>query len=506
MILDGLGVSDTKDGNAFAAAKTPTLDRLKKEYLYTKCLSSGMAVGLPNGQIGNSEAGHMNIGAGRIVYQELTRISKEIQDQTFFTNRVFMEAIDHCKHKDSNLHLIGLLSDGGVHSHISHLFALLDLIKRNELEKVYLHCILDGRDVAPTSGKDYIYQLQNKMRELGIGEIASVHGRYYAMDRDSNYDRLKLSYNVLTKGEGSKAANADDAVRLAFERGETDEFIRPTVIVNGGVPVGTIDDDDAVIFYNFRADRARELTHAFCDDDYRFFKREKKPEVFFACFTDYDPHIENKAVAFEKTFINMTFGEWIASKNLKQLRIAESEKYGQITYFFNGGAEEINEEEDRIILKSSKVATFDLKPEMNAFELTDQLIRAIRTDRYDVIIMNYANPDLLGHTAIEKAAVKGIETIDACIAKALPVILEKGGVLVICGDHGNAEQLKVRDSEVPYMANTTNPVPVYVVNSDPGYTLRPGGCLADIVPTLIEAMHMEKPSQMTGKSLLIPRA
>ena len=504
MILDGCGVRDKADGNAVKKAKTPTLDRIKKEYPYTRCLSGGMAVGLPNGQIGNSETGHMNIGAGRIVYQEVTRISKEIQEGTFFTNRVLNEAIAHCRRKDSNLHVMGLLSDGGIHSHISHLFALLELVKRNKPEHVYIHCFMDGRDVDPMSAKDYIYQLQNKMRELGVGEIASIHGRYYAMDRDTNYDRLKQSYAVLTKGDGVKAANADDAIRMAYERGESDEFIRPTVIVNGGVPVGTIDDNDAVIFYNFRADRARELTHAFCDDDYRFFKREKQPEVFFACFSDYDPHIENKYVAFEKTPLTNTFGEWLSNNRLSQLRLAESEKYAQITYFFNGGSEDLNEPEDRVILKSHKVATYDLKPEMHAYNLTDQLIRAIRTDRYDVIIMNYANPDMLGHTGIEAASVKAMEVVDECVKRAMDAILEKDGILLICSDHGNIEQLTTEDGK-PYMANTTNPVPVCLINYDSNYKLREGGCLADIVPTLIEAMHMTKPAEMTGKSLLIPR-
>ncbi len=504
MILDGVGVRSERAGNAVRNAKTPTLDTLRKEYPFARCLSSGMAVGLPNGQIGNSETGHMNIGAGRIVYQELTRINKEIQDGSFFTNEVLQEAIAHCKHKDSNLHLMGLLSDGGIHSHISHLFALLSMIKQNEPKHVYIHCFMDGRDVAPMSAKDYIYRLQNKMRELGIGEIASVHGRYYAMDRDNNYDRLKQSYAILTKGEGMKAANADDAIRMAYERGESDEFIRPTVIVNGGVPVGTIDDDDAVIFYNFRADRARELTHAFCDDDYRFFKREKQPDVFFACFSDYDPHIENKAVAFEKTALPNTFPEWLSNNGLKFLRIAESEKYAQTTYFFNGGPEEINDTEDWIILKSSKVATYDLKPEMNAYELTDQLIRAIKTDRYDVIMINYANADMLGHTGIEAGTQKAMEVLDECVKRALSVIMEKNGVLLICSDHGNAEQLLTEDGQ-PYMANTSNPVPVCLVNYEPGYMLREGGCLADIIPTLIETMHMQKPSEMTGKSLLMPK-
>ncbi len=505
MIIDGMGISRF-DENPLKKAKMPFFDRLKKEYPYTRCLSSGMAVGLPNAQVGNAETGYQNIGGGRIVYQDLTRINGEIRDGLFASNRALQNAIDHSIRKDSNLHIFGLLSDGGVHSHIAHLFALLEMVKRRGLEKVYIHCFLDGRDVFPGTGLEYVHTLQTRMRELGFGEIASIHGRYYAMDRDGNYDRLKLSYAALTEGEGMKAANADDAVRMAYDRGETDEFILPTVIVNGGVPVGTIDDDDSVIFYNFRADRARELTHAFCDDDYRFFKRGKKPDVLFTCFTDYDPHIENKQVAFEKTPLTNTFGEWISLSGLRQLKIAESEKVAQITYFLNGGTEEPNDQEDRVILKSPKVPTYDQKPEMGAMELTDNLIKAIRSDRYDVIIMSLCNLDLCGHTAMEEAVIKAAQTIDQCLEKAVPVILNQGGLLFLCGDHGNAEKIMDSASGRSYTQHTNDPVPFMMVGYDPGFTLREGGCLADIVPTIIETMEMEKPSEMTGKTLLQARS
>ncbi len=505
MILDGYGLNDRKEGNAVYEANTPVMDSLMKEYPFVKGLASGMAVGLPNGQMGNSEVGHLNMGAGRIVYQELTRITREIETGTFFTNPALMTAIDNCKRKDSALHLYGLLSDGGVHSHITHLFGLLELAKQNNLRKVYIHCFLDGRDTPPKSGIDYVHQLQTKMRELGVGEIASIHGRYYAMDRDNNYDRVKLSYYALTRGEGIKVANADDAILSSYDRDETDEFVKPTVIVNGGIPVGTVNDDDSIIFFNFRPDRAREITHAFCDDDFRSFKRDKKLDIVYVCFSEYDPLIENKIVAFEKIAVNNTFGEWLASKGMKQARIAETEKYAHVTFFFNGGAEEPNEGEERILVKSPKVATYDLKPEMSAYEVCDQLVKAIKSDRFDVIIINFANPDMVGHTGVEAAAIKAVEAVDECVGWAVAAIKEVDGVMFICADHGNAEQLIDETDGSPFTAHTTNPVPFILVNYDPAYTLRDGGCLADIVPTLIEVMGEEQPKEMTGKSLLIKK-
>ena len=503
MILDGYGLNEKVEGNAIAQANTPVMDRLMKEYPCVKGLASGMAVGLPDGQMGNSEVGHLNMGAGRIVYQELTRITKEIQDGVFFNNAALLEAMNNCKNKGSSLHLYGLLSDGGVHSHITHLYALLEMAKKQGLEKVYVHCFLDGRDTPPKSGADYIEQLQSKMREIGVGEIASIMGRYYAMDRDNNYDRVKLAYVAMTQGEGVKAANATEAIEQSYAIDETDEFVKPTVIVNGGVPVGTINDDDSIIFFNFRPDRAREITHAFCDDDFRSFKREKKLDIVYVCFSNYDPLIENKIVAFEKIAVTNTFGEWLAANNLSQARIAETEKYAHVTFFFNGGVEEPNEGESRILVNSPKVATYDLKPEMSAYEVCDNLIKAIDSDKYDVIIINFANPDMVGHTGVLDAAVEAIEVIDKCVGEVVEFVKEVGGVMFICADHGNAEQLIDYETGEPFTAHTTNPVPFILVNADPSYKLREGGCLADIVPTLIELMGKEQPKEMTGKSLLV---
>ena len=505
MILDGYGINEKKEHNAVAMAKTPVMDKLMSTYPYVKGLASGMAVGLPNGQMGNSEVGHLNMGAGRIVYQELTRITKEIEDGTFFTNKALLEAVNNCKTKGSSLHLFGLLSDGGVHSHNTHLYGLLELAKREGLTNVYVHCFLDGRDTPPSSGADYIEQLESKMREIGVGQIASIMGRYYAMDRDNNYDRVKLAYVAMTEGEGLKAANAYDAIHGSYDRDETDEFVKPTVIVNGGVPVGTINDGDSVVFFNFRPDRAREITHAFCDDEFRSFKRDRKLDLVYVCFSDYDPLIDNKLVAFEKIAVTNTFGEWLAANGMKQARIAETEKYAHVTFFFNGGVEEPNEGEDRILVKSPKVATYDLKPEMSAYEVCDNLVKAIKADKYDVIIVNFANPDMVGHTGVEEAAIKAVEAVDECVGKAYDAIMEVDGVMFICADHGNCEQTVDYETNAPFTAHTTNPVPFILVNYKEGYGLREGGCLADIVPTLIECMGMEQPHEMTGKSLLIKK-
>ena len=505
MILDGYGINEKKEHNAVAMAKTPVMDKLMSTYPYVKGLASGMAVGLPNGQMGNSEVGHLNMGAGRIVYQELTRITKEIEDGTFFTNKALLEAVNNCKTKGSSLHLFGLLSDGGVHSHNTHLYGLLELAKREGLTNVYVHCFLDGRDTPPSSGADYIEQLESKMREIGVGQIASIMGRYYAMDRDNNYDRVKLAYVAMTEGEGLKAANAYDAIHGSYDRDETDEFVKPTVIVNGGVPVGTINDGDSVVFFNFRPDRAREITHAFCDDEFRSFKRDRKLDLVYVCFSDYDPLIDNKLVAFEKIAVTNTFGEWLAANGMKQARIAETEKYAHVTFFFNGGVEEPNEGEDRILVKSPKVATYDLKPEMSAYEVCDNLVKAIKSDKYDVIIVNFANPDMVGHTGVEEAAIKAVEAVDECVGKAYDAIMEVGGVMFICADHGNCEQTVDYETNAPFTAHTTNPVPFILVNYKEGYGLREGGCLADIVPTRIECMGMEQPHEMTGKSLLIKK-
>ena len=506
MILDGYGLNERKDHNAVAEANTPVMDELMKTCPFVKGNASGMAVGLPEGQMGNSEVGHLNMGAGRIVYQELTRITKEIQDGTFFENPALMDAVNNCKAKGSSLHLYGLVSEGGVHSHNTHIYGLLELAKRNGLEKVYVHCFLDGRDTPPASGKGYVEQLEEKMKEIGVGKVASVMGRYYAMDRDNNYDRVEYAYKALTRGEGLTADSAPAAIQASYDRQETDEFVKPTVILENGAPVATIQDGDSVIFFNFRPDRAREITRAFCNDEFTGFEREKKLDLVYVCFTEYDPTIPNKEVAFHKVEVTNTFGEWLAANGMKQARIAETEKYAHVTFFFNGGVEEPNEGEDRILVNSPKdVPTYDLKPQMSAYEVCDRLVEAIESGKYDVIIINFANPDMVGHTGVENAAIKAVEAVDECVGRAVKAIREVDGVLFICADHGNAEQLVDYETGAPFTAHTTNPVPFILVNYDEGWGLREGGCLADIVPTLIQIMGKEQPKEMTGKSLLIKK-
>lgn len=514
LILDGYGLNEKTEGNAVALAKTPVMDRMMKEYPFVKGYASGMAVGLPDGQMGNSEVGHLNMGAGRIVYQELTRITKEIQDGTFFTNPALVAAVENCKKNNSALHAFGLISDGGVHSHLTHLYGLLEMAKKNNLEKVYVHCFLDGRDTPPASGKDFVTQLEAKMAELGVGEVASVSGRYYAMDRDNNYDRVQLAYDAMTKGEGLTAASATAAIQESYDRNETDEFVKPTVVVKNGKPVATIQDGDSVVFINFRPDRAREITRCFCcEDDFfadKAFNRDKKLDLYYVCFTEYDPTIPNKDVAFHKVAVTNTFGEWLAANGMRQARIAETEKYAHVTFFFNGGVEEPNKGEDRILVNSPKyVATYDLKPRMSAYTVCDKLSEAITAKDengdayYDVIICNFANPDMVGHTGVVNAAIKAIEVIDECLGELETLIKQAGGVMFVCADHGNAEQLVDYETGAPFTAHTTNPVPFILVNADPSYKLREGGCLADIVPTLIELMGKEQPVEMTGKSLLV---
>ena len=505
MILDGYGLNSSTKGNGVALAKTPVMDKLMAEYPYVKGYASGLAVGLPDGQMGNSEVGHLNMGAGRIVYQELTRITKSIEDGDFFENKELLGAIENCKKNNSDLHLYGLLSDGGVHSHITHVFALLELAKRNGIKNVYVHCFMDGRDTAPDSGKDFIAKLYDKMEELGVGEIASVTGRYYAMDRDNRWDRVEKAYRALTLGEGNQAACGKCAIKASYEAGKTDEFVEPTVITKDGKPVGVIKDKDSVICFNFRPDRAREITRCFCDDEFTGFDRGSRKNVYYVCFTDYDVTIPNKYVAFKKEKITNTFGEFLAANNMTQARIAETEKYAHVTFFFNGGIEEPNKGEDRILVKSPKVATYDLQPEMSALEVCDKLCEAIRSDKYDVIIINFANPDMVGHTGVIDAVIKAIETVDACVGRAVEAVKEKDGVMFICADHGNAEVLVDENTGEPYTAHTTNPVPFILVNYDNEYTLKENGKLCDIVPTLIDIMGMEKPAEMTGQSLLIKK-
>ena len=503
MILDGYGLNERKDHNAIAEAKTPVMDKLMAECPFVKGYASGLAVGLPDGQMGNSEVGHLNMGAGRIVYQELTRITKEIEDGDFFENKALLHAMENAKENGTSLHMYGLLSDGGVHSHNTHLYALLEMAKRHGLSKVYVHCFLDGRDTPPESGKDFVQALQDKMEEIGVGQIATVSGRYYAMDRDNRWDRIEKAYAALTKGEGVTASSGVEAVAQSYEKGETDEFVLPTVVLTDGAPTATIQDGDSIIFFNFRPDRAREITRTFCCDEFDGFDRGPRKKVVYVCFTEYDVTIPNKEIAFEKVSITNTFGEFLAAHHMTQARIAETEKYAHITFFFNGGVEAPNEGEDRILVKSPKVATYDLKPEMSAYEVCDRFVEAIKSGKYDVIITNFANPDMVGHTGVEPAAIKAIEAVDECVGRVVEALKEADGQMFICADHGNAEQLVDYETSEPFTAHTTNPVPFILVNYDSAYTLREGGCLADIVPTLIEMMGMEQPKEMTGKSLLI---
>lgn len=504
MVLDGYGLNEKTEGNAIAMANTPVMDKLMAEYPFVKGNASGLAVGLPDGQMGNSEVGHMNIGAGRIIYQDLTRITKDIEDGTFFENKVLLQAIENCKKNNSDLHLWGLLSDGGVHSHNSHLYGLLEMAKKNGLENVYVHAFLDGRDTPPASGKDYVQQLEDKMKEIGVGKIASLSGRYYAMDRDNNWDRVKLAYDSLVTGEGVKATNAVKAVEDSYANDKTDEFVLPTVITDeNGQPLSLVKDGDSVIFFNFRPDRAREITRAFCDDKFTGFERDFL-KLTYVCFKDYDETIPNKLVAFEKEEIKNTFGEFLAAHGKKQLRLAETEKYAHVTFFFNGGVEDPNVDEFRLLVNSPKdVATYDLKPEMSAPEVGMDLVEAIKSDKYDVIVINFANPDMVGHTGVIPAAVKAVERVDSLVGDAVQAVKDVDGVLFICADHGNAEKMIDYETGAPHTAHTTNPVPFILVNADPSWKLREGGCLADIAPTLIEVMGMEQPKEMTGKSLII---
>ena len=504
MVLDGYGLNDRTEGNAIALANTPVMDKLMKECPFVKGSASGLAVGLPDGQMGNSEVGHMNIGAGRIIYQDLTRITKDIEDGTFYNNEVLLKAMENCKKNDSDLHLWGLLSDGGVHSHITHLYGLLEMAKRQGLTKVYVHAFLDGRDTPPASGKDYIEQLEAKMKEIGVGKVASLSGRYYAMDRDNNWGRVQKAYDSLVAGEGVMAENAVKAMEDSYANGVTDEFVLPTVITENGKPVSLVKPNDSVIFFNFRPDRAREITRAFCEDKFTGFERKGGfLPLTYVCFKDYDESIPNKLVAFKKEEIKNTLGEYLAKNGKKQLRLAETEKYAHVTFFFNGGIETPNVDEARILVNSPKVATYDLQPEMSAPEVGVDLVDAIKSDKYDVIIINFANPDMVGHTGVIPAAIKAVEKIDELVGRAVDAVKDVDGVLFICADHGNAEKMIDYETGEPHTAHTTNPVPFILVNYDKGVKLREGGCLADIAPTLLEIMGLPQPAEMTGKSLIV---
>ncbi len=504
MVLDGYGISEKTEGNAIALADTPVMDKLMAECPYVKGNASGEAVGLPEGQMGNSEVGHMNIGAGRIIYQELTRITKAIKDGDFFENKEMLDAIENCKNNNSDLHLWGLLSDGGVHSHNTHLYAILELCKRQNFDRVYIHPFFDGRDTAPASGKGFLEELIAKTKEIGVGKVASLSGRYYAMDRDNRWDRVELAYKSLVTGEGVQADDPVAAIQESYDKEVYDEFILPTVIVENGKPVSLVKANDSVIFFNFRPDRAREITRAFCTDDFDGFERPNgRMPLVYVCFKDYDESIPNKEVAFKKEDIKNTFGEYLAANGLKQLRTAETEKYAHVTFFFNGGVEEPNKDEDRILVKSPKVATYDLQPEMSAPEVSKNLNEAILGGKYDVIIINFANPDMVGHTGVIPAAIKAVETVDKCVGTAVEAVKKVDGVLFICADHGNAEQMINYETGAPHTAHTTNPVPFILYNYDECKALREGGCLADIAPTLLEILGLPQPAEMTGKSLII---
>ncbi|MCY6356851.1 2,3-bisphosphoglycerate-independent phosphoglycerate mutase [Clostridium sp. ZS2-4] len=502
MILDGFGISNHEDGNAVKAARHPNFTRLWNEYPHTEVGASGLAVGLPDGQMGNSEVGHLNIGAGRIVYQALTRITKSIEDGDFFENEALVKAVDDALKNNSSLHLLGLLSDGGVHSHIEHLKGLLMLAKKKGLEKVYVHAFLDGRDTPPSSAIKYAAELEDYMKEIGIGSIATVSGRYYAMDRDNRWERVELAYNALALGKGEYASSAKEAIERSYHDNKTDEFVLPTVITKGDKATDVIKNGDSIIFFNFRPDRAREMTRALNDKAFNGFKRENL-DLTFVTMTEYDKTIENVEVAFKPEVYVNTLGEYISKLGKKQLRIAETEKYAHVTFFFNGGVEKANLGEDRALIPSPKVATYDLKPEMSAYEVTEELLNRLDTDEYDVIILNYANPDMVGHTGIVEAAVKAVETVDECLGKVVDKILEKNGTVFITADHGNCEQMIDYSNGNPMTAHTTNLVPfVYVSEEAKGKKLREDGILADIAPTMLTVMEEEIPSEMTGKSII----
>ena len=497
MILDGYGYNSETNGNAVYSAKTPVMDKLLSECAHTLINASGMDVGLPEGQMGNSEVGHTNIGAGRIVYQELTRITKSISDGDFFTNEALVKAIENCKKYSSALHLFGLLSDGGVHSHITHLYAALELAKKNGLEKVFVHGFMDGRDVSPTSGLGFVTALEEKMQEIGVGKIGVLSGRYYAMDRDNRWDRVEKAYAALVYGEGEENESAQDAMSKSYDAGVTDEFVVPTIITKGA----TIGANDSVVCFNFRPDRAREITRTFVDPDFEGFERKKGFfPLYYVCMTQYDASMPNVDVAFRPEKLTNTLGAYIADKGLNQLRIAETEKYAHVTFFFNGGVEAPCENEDRALIPSPKVSTYDLQPEMSAYEVTEEVVKRVESGKYDVIILNFANCDMVGHTGVFDCAVKAVEAVDECMGKVIDAVEKQGGVVCITADHGNADQMVDPETKEVFTAHTTNPVPFIVSGYD--CKLREGGRLADIAPTLLDIMGLQKPSEMTGESLI----
>ena len=494
IIMDGFGIAPPADDNAVTLAKTPVLDKLFQEYAHTTLSASGLDVGLPAGQMGNSEVGHTNIGGGRVVFQDLPRISRAIEDGSFFKNEAYNKAMDDCLKNDSSLHLYGLLSDGGVHSHIDHLFALLQMARDKGLTKVYVHCFLDGRDVSPTSGKGFVQELQDRCAQLGVGKIATVMGRYYAMDRDKRWERVQMAYDAMVYGEGHHSSDPVAAVAESYANGVTDEFVEPVVID----PDGTISDNDSIIFFNYRPDRAREITRAIVDPDFDGFAREFFPTTY-VCNTEYDASMPNVLVAWPRIAVKNGLGEYLSSMGMTQLRIAETEKYAHVTFFFNGGVEKQYPGEDRVLVPSPKVATYDLQPEMSAFEVCDKCVERIESGAYDVIILNFANCDMVGHTGVLEAAVKAVETVDTCVGRVVDATLKMGGIAMVTADHGNAEDMKQPDGS-PMTAHTTNLVPFILCGA--GTELRPGR-LADIAPTILDVMGLACPEEMDGKTLIV---
>ncbi|MTI46960.1 MAG: 2,3-bisphosphoglycerate-independent phosphoglycerate mutase [Firmicutes bacterium] len=501
VILDGWGLGEKYEGNAVTAASTPNFKRLNQEYPSTTLTASGSSVGLPDGQMGNSEVGHLNIGAGRIVYQELTRITKAIENKEFHKKKELVEAVQYAKKNNTKLHLMGLLSDGGVHSHNRHLYALLELAKENDFEDVYVHCFLDGRDVPPTSAKGYLEELESMMKEIGVGKIATIAGRYYAMDRDKRWQRTKLAYDAMTMGTGMEGGSSTEIINRAYGEDETDEFVKPSVVFKNDKPVGLVESKDSIIFFNFRPDRARQMTRAFVDKDFEGFDRKKKVDVHFVCMTQYDKTIEGVDVAYKPQKYSNTLGEFISKEGLSQLRIAETEKYAHVTFFFNGGVEEPNPNEERVLIPSPKVATYDMKPEMSAIEVKNQVLEKIREDKYDFMVLNFANADMVGHTGDIGAAKKAIETVDECLGEVIDEIVKTGGNALITADHGNAEEMLDKESGKTLTAHTTNKVPCIVVGE--GDLKLREGILADIAPTLLEMLNLNIPQEMTGESLII---
>lgn len=499
IILDGYGLGDDYPGNAVRLSNTPNIDRLMKEYPNTTLEASGLSVGLPEGQMGNSEVGHLNIGSGRVIYQELTKISKQIEDKEFFKKKEFLDAIENARQKNKTIHLMGLVSSGGVHSHSSHLYALLELMKMNDFDDVYVHAILDGRDVPPTSGKDDIKELLNNMERIGVGKLATIAGRYYTMDRDKRWDRTKIAYNAMVLGEGKQTIDPIESIEKSYNDGVTDEFFLPTVVMENETPVATIEDDDSIIFFNFRPDRARQITRAFVDDEFEGFERTKRVHTHYVTMTQYDKTIKNVEIAYKNTPPKNTLGEYISDLGLNQLRAAETEKYAHVTFFFNGGIEQPYKNEDRVLIQSPKVATYDLKPEMSAEKLKDEILNRLNMDKYDLIILNFANPDMVGHTGSIPATIKAIETVDKCLGEIVDLLIEKGGKALVTSDHGNAERLTNEVDGSTITAHTSNKVPLIYVG---GEDRLKEGILADLAPTILDIMNLDKPEEMTGKSLI----